>query len=107
MQVDPTTVWLKERGGQRAFFPDSCNEKLLLSDDVATFVIQLTVEGMSADGALSMVTAYPTPGPSGMSSRLSLRKPLASPVTFHKKAETVNVKVTMEKKAGRPEFTIQ
>lgn len=45
LQLDRSTVWLKEEGGSRAFFPDGSGERFVFNEDVPLLISTLVVEG--------------------------------------------------------------
>ena len=53
MQLDPSTVWLREESGSRAFFPDSQNSHFVLSHDVGIMITDLVAMGSAAQGTAS------------------------------------------------------
>ena len=71
-QIDLNTLFLRESGGPRAFFPDSANRSFRFTSDVGTSVLSFNVEGTSAErNSISESVALATPsisqssGPSG------------------------------------------
>lgn len=57
--MDISTVWLKERNGQRAFFPDSNNTRFLFSGDVGSICFPLDVEGSPAPKTIGTRSSSP------------------------------------------------
>lgn len=53
MQLDPSTVWLREESGSRAFFPDAQNSRFVLSDDVGVLITELVAMGSPVPGTAS------------------------------------------------------
>ena len=102
-QLDPSTVWLREQYGSRAFLPDTMNVKFDLPPDVAQVSLSLIMEG--SDPAVL--------GTSSGSSSVHVTTPVVprtAPLTVvgTNKTQTLNVKViqaTMEcLRGGKCEF---
>ena len=53
MQLDPSTVGLREESGSRTFFPDAQNSHFVLSDDVGILITELVAMGSPAVGTMS------------------------------------------------------
>lgn len=101
VQVDPSTAYLREEFGQRAFFPDASNE-FHLQSCVGVTIFSLIVEGSqhSTQPTNQTTTAVACmPGPSSVS----------RPIFSTKKEASVKVKVvqaTIKKSpSGKMEFT--
>ena len=70
IQLDPSTVWLREESGSRAYFPDSQNTRFVLSDDVGVLITELVAMGSPAPGTTSQ-SAVRVPSISSLSSEPS------------------------------------
>ena len=100
-------MWLKERGGQRAFFPDPSNplQAFLFSDDVGSLCYRFNVEGSPSSGNSGNRTLlFTQPSTS--------RNPLVAHSSRRSSGgPTINVKVVQAKmrwpQNGKPEFTSQ
>ena len=102
MQLDATSLWLREEFGNRAFFPDSTNSYSTLPSDVNRLVVEGSPQ--AARPAATQV-ATPMPGPSGTGTA----SPYPYRPFFHRKSQTINVKVvraSMKRLAnGKCEFS--
>ena len=70
MQLDPSTVWLREESGSRAFFPDSQNTRFVLNDDVGVLITELVAMGSPVPGSTSQ-SAVRAPSISSLSNEPS------------------------------------
>ena len=70
MQLDPSTVWLREEPGSRAFFPDSQNTRFVLNDDVGVLITELVAMGSPVPGSTSQ-SAVRVPSISSLSNEPS------------------------------------
>ena len=103
VQVDPSTIWLREEFGQRAFFPDAINQ-FHFPSEVGLSITSLVVEGSQTRpiSAPEPTAAVCIPGPSTYAS------PVYKPIFSSKKEQSLKVKIIqakMKKHSGRPEFT--
>ena len=93
MQLDPLTVWLREEGGSRAFFPDLQNSQFILSDDVGVLITNLVAMGSPAQGQPSFT---PSAGRLASISSSLASEPSTSgtqSVQAMRKTQSINVKI--------------
>ena len=87
--MDPTTVWLREEYGNRAFFPNSANTSFDLPEYTA-FVLQVmgtSLEQQHSRPGTPLAHIPAMEGPSGVSSRPQFTS------AFSKKSQSCTVKV--------------
>ena len=93
VQLDPLTVWLREEGGSRAFFPDLQNAQFVLSDDVGVLITDLIAMGSPAQGQPSFA---PSVGRVAAISSSLANEPSTSgtqSVPAMRKIQSINVKI--------------
>ena len=93
MQLDPSTVWLREEGGSRAFFPDLQNAHFVLSADVGVLITDLVAMGSPMQG--QSFASAPSAGRVAAISSLA-NEPSTSgtqSVPTMRKTQSINVKV--------------
>ncbi len=103
-QLDPTTLWLKEEFGARAFFPDEHNHFHIPADEV----YGLVVEGATVQRNPTAAVPVCAPGSSLQSASQPSGAPVHKPIFSGKKGQSTNVKIiqaTYKKTSARPEFT--
>ena len=104
LQLDSSTIWLKEEYGQRAFFPDSRNTHFQFPDDISP-VVSLVVEGSAQSRQTQSSTPIATPMPSTSSSGTTYRPIFSS----SRKGQSLNLKVIQANLTrvsnGKVEFT--
>lgn len=94
VQLDPSTVWLREEGGSRAFFPDLQNAHFVLSADVGVLITDLVAMGSPAQGQPSFASC-PSAGRVATISSLA-NEPSTSgtqSVPAMRKTQSINVKI--------------
>lgn len=72
VQLDPS--WLREEGGNRAFFPDLQNSQFVLSDDVGVLITDLVAMGFAGRVASIYSSLANKPSTSGTQSVPAIRK---------------------------------
>ena len=104
-QLDPTTVWLQEESGNRAFFPNSENTQFVFNDEVGVLITRLVAMGSTLPAPGSTLPARPQ---ATAFSEASTSATTSGQVHFTRKSPSANVKIvqaTMKRLAsGKTEF---
>ena len=93
MQLDPSTVWLREEGGSRAFFPDLQNSHFVLSDDVGHLIKDLVAMGSPMQGQPSFAPSAGRVASTSSSLANETSTSGTQPVQAMRKTQSINVKI--------------